>query len=239
MFEWVVSCLISSVVFCTAITGTVQYLINRTNGKKLEAAPARPELTPLQRDEIEQNERWWLRSFHELLEKAGTPELLRIPGEWSEDRYGAMRQRRDYVALEGCICPKCLYAVKQAKSQPKIPLHNGNVYVITELQRNLHVTADGIVGPQTMRAIEGNSPEWHADLTQDAWALYFELKIPELSGVVEQYRKSAELDAARGVRSISKGGVTMEHHTPNYYKRQEKIYGQKIAREVEYWKSVA
>ncbi|QWY84117.1 hypothetical protein SEA_A3WALLY_310 [Microbacterium phage A3Wally] len=237
--ELVVQAVVWATIASASITAIVQATLSAHNRKALERPQPRAELDPAMRDEIEQNERWWLKSFHNLLEESGAPELVRVPGEWSEDRYGSMRQRRDYVALVGCICPKCTYALKKSKEQPKIPLHNGNPYVIRELQTKLHVQADGIIGPATMRAIERNRPEWHADLTQSAWALYFELKIPELSGVVEQYRKTAELEAPRGVTSVSRGGVTMNIHTPSYYKRQEKIYGQKIAREIEYWKSVA
>jgi hypothetical protein len=240
----VVSLIVQSVVGASVLAGSITTLvhaiINVYVKRGAESSSPRAELTPEMRDEIEQNEAWWLRSFHNLLEEAGTPELVRVPGEWSRDGYGALRQRRDYVALTGCICYRCAYALKKSKEQTKIPLHNGNVQVIRELQSKLGVMADGIVGPATMRVIESNDHLWHADMSQDAWALYFELKIPELSGVIERYKAAevAQYALPRHITSITKSGVTLDINQPEPYKAKRQL-AEAMDAEIAFWKSVA
>lgn len=128
------------------------------------------------RDEIEQNESWWLRSYHEILMKSGATVVAKINGtEWSERQYAGKGHRQnsrvifhctpDRVSLEGCICPECaevlLIAEKNKKEQAELELRAAKAHakearerrVTIELQMNLGVPADGIIGPITLRAI--------------------------------------------------------------------------------------
>ena len=171
--------IIMTTVAGAGITGFYSYYFNRPGNREIrranrvpltpaiEAAPA--PISQEMRDEIEQNERWWLRSYHSLMLRSGAEATTRIIGEeytsyWTGNAH--VHKNPDRVALEGCICDACAKVVRDAEKMANevVTLDDpwdisfDNRQLVAEIQRAYGVVADGIAGPQTIRAILNRNP---------------------------------------------------------------------------------
>lgn len=119
MIELVITGMVTATAFSALITGGIQFMLNRQNRKITEQTQISAPVSQEMRDEIEQNEAWWLRSYHELMLKGGAKVVGRTHGMEITERnsYGNLVRyaREDRVALEGCICPECARVLKETK----------------------------------------------------------------------------------------------------------------------------
>jgi hypothetical protein len=180
VIEALLTGVLGSGAIAATITGIVHVFITRSNyRRKISSAPepvkAVATLSQAMRDEIEQNEAWWLRSFHALLLEVQTPVLARIPGreydqvETWRGEFISMKSP-DRVALEGCICPECAKVVKEAERIPDTSeISFDNPALVAEIQRAYGLVADGVVGVKTIRAIETRRPS--RPMSIEAWSL--------------------------------------------------------------------
>lgn len=222
MIELIITSVVSATAFSALVTGGVQFFINRQNSKIEERMALPAPISQEMRDEIEQNEAWWLRSFHEQMLKAGAAVVAKIHGtEWSERKYVGKGRRQtshvifhrnpDRVSLEGCICPECaevlVIAGQNEREQAELESRAAKARaeedrerrVVAELQANLGVQADGIMGPATLRAIQlgcGNSRY----LSPEAYEMLHEIR---------HFRPTLPLPS--NVTQMSRGGVTWQN----------------------------
>lgn len=130
MIELVITGMVTATAFSALITGGIQFMLNRQNRKITEQTQISAPVSQEMRDEIEQNEAWWLRSYHELMLRSGAKVVSRIHGLEIVEKKELPRgrgmkhgvsyvnvsyQQPDRVSLEGCICPECARALEETK----------------------------------------------------------------------------------------------------------------------------
>ncbi len=103
--------------FGAGLFGIAAYITTRPGNREIRQANKAPAqisapISQEMRDEIEQNERWWLRSYHALMLRAGAEVIGRVHGMEITERswngnVNISYQQPDMVALEGCICSEC------------------------------------------------------------------------------------------------------------------------------------
>lgn len=206
--------IVMTTVAGAGITGFFSYYFNRPGNREMRiAGKARPapaiEASPApisqeMRDEIEQNERWWLRSFHTLMLSSGAGVTIRIIGEeytsyWKGNAH--VHKNPDRVALEGCICDACAKVLRDAEKMANevVTLDDpwdisfDNRQLVAEIQRAYGLVPDGIAGPATIRAMLDRNPIHNMSI--GAWKLVRAFK--EFSA--EQTRVTRHTAPGRGV----------------------------------------
>ncbi|URP22308.1 hypothetical protein SEA_BIG4_275 [Microbacterium phage Big4] len=204
MIETIVWTMIASTSVGTLVAAHLQYLVVRRNKaiaeKKALPAPVSQEM----RDEIEQNEAWWLRSFHALMERSGASVIGLIHGmEYTETYRGSMRYGRtpDRKALEGCICSECARIMAEVR-RPATNVTFGNPVLVAEIQRAYGQVPDGLAGPRTLGAI------------RTGWTTI--PLSPEARQLIEHYKGAGPevRTLPANVTQMSRGGVTMTNALP-------------------------
>ncbi|UDL16501.1 hypothetical protein SEA_ZOOMAN_260 [Microbacterium phage Zooman] len=213
MIETVVWAMIASTSVGTLVAAHLQYLVVRRNKAVAEQKmlePARPAtISQEMRDEIEQNEAWWLRAYHELMLRSGATVVARIHGmeyttrNWA-DSYTVAHKSPDRVSLEGCICPECASVLREYEreeaaldSYEEEEISLDNRVLVAEIQRAYGHVPDGIAGVRTMNTI------------RTGWTT--RPLSPEARQLIERYKGAAAevRNMPSNVTQMSRGGVTM------------------------------
>lgn len=188
MIELVITGMVTATAFSALITGGIQFMLNRQNRKITEQTQISAPVSQEMRDEIEQNEAWWLRSYHELMLRSGAKVVSRIHGLEIVEKKELPRgrgmkhgvsyvnvsyQQPDRVSLEGCICRECAAVLEAQEAALDVPpvgdISFGNPILVKEIQHAYGVMADGICGPSTMHAINTRKPT--RPMSMQAWDL--------------------------------------------------------------------